>query len=125
MGLSCMRQRKSMFPKLRKTQYRTYFHTITGTITAIIIALFPNSLRAQQIETEELKTSTVTGKRTKAAWIDQPFSVAKVEIDDAITQQSRNLVESLRYTPGVMIQKTANGHGSPLYVASLVIEHWP
>jgi len=108
-----MRQRKSMFPKLRKTQYRTYFHTITGTITAIIIALFPNSLRAQQIETEELKTSTVTGKRTKAAWIDQPFSVAKVEIDDAITQQSRNLVESLRYTPGVMIQKTANGHGSP------------
>ncbi|MFT5904520.1 MAG: hemoglobin/transferrin/lactoferrin receptor protein [Cryomorphaceae bacterium] len=108
-----MRQRKSLFPNLRKPQDQPSCHALSKTIVMVVIAQLSNVLMAQEIEAEELEVSTVTGKRTSAAWIDQSFSLATIEIDDELNQQSRSLLESLRYTPGVMIQKTANGHGSP------------
>lgn len=108
-----MRQRKSLFPNLREPRDQPSSLDLSRAIVIAIIAQFPGVLMAQEIEAEELEVSTVTGKRTSAAWVDQPFSLATIEIDDELTQQSRSLLESLRYTPGVMIQKTANGHGSP------------
>ena len=42
-----------------------------------------------------------------------PYTFQTLDQTDLLQTGSRTLPEALRYTPGVMIQKTAHGHGSP------------
>ncbi|HEB51934.1 MAG TPA: TonB-dependent receptor [bacterium] len=42
-----------------------------------------------------------------------PYTFQQVSSEQLVERGSRTLPEALRYTPGVMVQKTAQGHGSP------------
>ncbi len=55
----------------------------------------------------------VTATRTEAPLKDAPYS-SNVFTDEFLQENTvRTLPDALRYTPGVLVQKTANGHGSP------------
>ena len=56
----------------------------------------------------------VTALRAEASWFDTPNTVQSISADDIRHRKmSRTMPEALRETPGVMIQKTGHGHGSP------------
>ncbi|MBI5683737.1 MAG: TonB-dependent receptor [Verrucomicrobia bacterium] len=56
----------------------------------------------------------VTPTRTGTTLFDAPYTAQTVTAEDIQTRQlSRTLPEALRETPGVMVQKTALGQGSP------------
>lgn len=77
------------------------------------------------IQDKQTKTKTVATSITKLDPIvvsatrrdvrtkDAPHSVYVQEADQLSHKQARNLPEALAQTPGVLVQKTANGHGSP------------
>lgn len=55
----------------------------------------------------------VTGNRSETQLTDVPYTTSVLD-DDFIWENSRRtLPESLQYTPGVSVQKTGNGAGSP------------
>ena len=53
----------------------------------------------------------VTGTRTSA--FDSPYSATRISREQIAKKLVRNLPEALTATPGVMVQKTAHGQGSP------------
>jgi len=64
-------------------------------------------------ELEELEQSIVVGSRQLSSWIDQAYSVSHVSLGNAEERFARNLVDSLKQTEGVLVQKTSTGQGSP------------
>ena len=54
-----------------------------------------------------------TASRTESVESDTPYTVER--IDESFLEQNtrRTLPEALQFTPGVLVQKTAHGHGSP------------
>ncbi|MDF1825825.1 MAG: TonB-dependent receptor [Verrucomicrobiales bacterium] len=46
-------------------------------------------------------------------WIDVPYTVSVITASTLEERQVRNTTEALKRIPGVLIQKTANGQGSP------------
>jgi hemoglobin/transferrin/lactoferrin receptor protein len=61
-----------------------------------------------------LDDMTVTATGTPKAELDVPGVVDVVSRDDIVKRrQSRSVPEALKETPGVMVQKTAHGQGSP------------
>ncbi|MBV1885753.1 MAG: Plug domain-containing protein, partial [Parvibaculaceae bacterium] len=61
----------------------------------------------------KLDPIVVSAMRRDVRTKDAPHSVYVQEADQLSHKQARNLPEALAQTPGVMVQKTANGHGSP------------
>ncbi len=55
----------------------------------------------------------VTASRTEESASRAPYSTAVIDSDFIRDNQRRTLPEALQYTPGVLVQKTAHGHGSP------------
>ena len=56
----------------------------------------------------------VTATRGDAEAVGLPFSVASIDMDQDMREGwHRSVPESLRYTPGIMVQRTAHGQGSP------------
>ena len=55
----------------------------------------------------------VTATRGDAVVGKVPFSSTRLTSTDLRDNTIRSLPEALRYTPGVLVQKTAHGHGSP------------
>jgi hemoglobin/transferrin/lactoferrin receptor protein len=55
----------------------------------------------------------VTASGFRENELRSPYTFQTLDQTDLLQMGSRTLPEALRYTPGVMIQKTANGHGSP------------
>lgn len=55
----------------------------------------------------------ITASRNAAALKDTPYSAATFSSEDFRNNTVRTLPDALRYTPGVLVQKTAYGHGSP------------
>jgi len=70
---------------------------------------------AGETETEaELTPMVVTATRTGKAAFDTPNTVDVLSAEDLRQRQiSRTVPESLKEIPGVMVQKTAHGQGSP------------
>lgn len=68
---------------------------------------------AQLAAQDVLKPLFVTAARSPGQRADAPY--ATDSINDAFIWQEarRTLPEALQYTPGVLVQKTATGHGSP------------
>lgn len=54
---------------------------------------------------------TATGFREQA--LETPYTFQQLEADDIVERGFRTLPEALAQVPGVMVQKTAHGHGSP------------
>jgi len=55
----------------------------------------------------------VTATRTPQTMKDVPYSASLVSSDDIADNAMRTLPKALLYTPGVLVQQTAYGHGSP------------
>ena len=56
----------------------------------------------------------VTASRLEQQASRAPYSSAVVESESIWENTRRTLPEALAYTPGVMVQKTTHGHGSPI-----------
>lgn len=55
----------------------------------------------------------VTGRRLVDASTEVPYSIAVLERDFLEGNSRRTLPEALQFIPGVLVQKTTHGHGSP------------
>lgn len=55
----------------------------------------------------------VTGSRNATALRDLPYSGSSFSAEDFRENSIRTLPDALRLTPGVLVQKTTHGHGSP------------
>jgi hemoglobin/transferrin/lactoferrin receptor protein len=60
-----------------------------------------------------LEPMFVTASRFAEAAADAPYSTERIDADFIRENTRRTLPDALQYTPGVLVQKTANGHGSP------------
>lgn len=56
---------------------------------------------------------TVEATRGEEDWFSTPYMVNFLDLSTLEDRQVRNLTEALEWVPGVMVQKTANGQGSP------------
>lgn len=73
----------------------------------LLSALSP--LHAQNL----LAPLMVTATRSPGSSADVPYTTEIVTQEFIRQEARRTLPEALQYTPGVLVQKTANGHGSP------------
>ncbi|QJE96776.1 TonB-dependent receptor [Luteolibacter luteus] len=75
----------------------------------LLLPVVPMALQAQDV----LDPLIVTASRTEEKESDTAYTVE--EIDKTYIEQNkrRTLPDALQFTPGVLVQKTAYGHGSP------------
>jgi len=80
-----------------------------------ILLLAVASISFGQIDSlKQLDTMFVTATRTSKECASVPYSVSLITGDDMKMQyMARTLPEAMKATPGVMVQKTAYGQGSP------------
>lgn len=89
------------------------FHFFTSTLPVLAIS---SAFAADPEDSEEisiLETVIVTGSGRTEAENDTPYTVNVLESIDLNEHLSRSLPEAFEEIPGVMIQKTAHGQGSP------------
>ena len=55
----------------------------------------------------------VTATRTGMSAEDSPYAIELLDSDFIRDSARRTIPDALQYTPGVLVQKTAHGHGSP------------
>ncbi len=60
-----------------------------------------------------LEPLVVTASRTEESVKRAAYTMAFIDSDFICDNSRRTLPDALQYTPGVLVQKTANGHGSP------------
>jgi hemoglobin/transferrin/lactoferrin receptor protein len=86
-------------------------------LSAAIVVSSANAQSTQplnsQIPAPELEPLIVTATRQDTTLLDSPFSVIAISAQDIGQKSARNLPETLMELPGVAVQKTANGQGSP------------
>lgn len=75
----------------------------------LLLPLIPAAVHAQDL----LDPLVTTASRIEEQESDSPYTVE--EITERFIEQNtrRTLPDALQFTPGVLVQKTANGHGSP------------
>lgn len=78
-----------------------------GTASASLLGA--NGVMAQDF----LKSTVVTASRYEQEQLDAPYAVSVIDAKYIDDKHLRTIPEALRYEPGVMIQKTTHGHGSP------------
>lgn len=61
----------------------------------------------------QLQEVAIAATRASSAAHEQPFTIRQVDRRNLRQRLSRNLPEAMADLPGVLVQKTANGHGSP------------
>ncbi|MBX7456782.1 TonB-dependent receptor [Qipengyuania sp. 1NDH17] len=64
-------------------------------------------------EQDDEKTIIITGTRADRSLDEEPYPVEVVTLEDLQRELPRTVPEALRSLPGVLVQKTASGHGSP------------
>ncbi|MDF1814928.1 MAG: TonB-dependent receptor [Verrucomicrobiales bacterium] len=65
------------------------------------------------VSVEEDTTVIESARTVDSSRFDLPYTVNVVTLSTLEQRQVRNLTEALEFIPGVMVQKTANGQGSP------------
>lgn len=75
----------------------------------LLAALAPAAAPSQDI----LDMLFVTATRGPGVFGDAPYTSASLDRDFLGDNTRRTLPEALQFTPGVLVQKTAHGHGSP------------
>ncbi len=75
----------------------------------LTLSLLPLPLAAQNL----LDPLFVTASRSEQPGSAAPFSTSYLDEDFLRENTRRTLPEALQYVPGVLVQKTAHGHGSP------------
>lgn len=64
-------------------------------------------------EIEALPEVVVSATRTREPVAEVPYAAVRLSQDDLRRQGARSLPDALKFTPGVLVQKTAAGQGSP------------
>ncbi|MFN0125187.1 MAG: TonB-dependent receptor plug domain-containing protein, partial [Verrucomicrobiales bacterium] len=64
-------------------------------------------------EPQELPAVIVSATRTAQPLLEVPYSAVVLSQDDMRRQGARSLPDALKFTPGVLVQKTSAGQGSP------------
>ena len=64
-------------------------------------------------EPDDDKTIVITGTRADRTLDEEPYPVEVVTLEILQRELPRTVPEALRSLPGVLVQKTASGHGSP------------
>ena len=83
-------------------------------ILFLLFLLFTKSLTAQEaVEQDTLSEIIVTAQRSETARFNTPASVEKLTQKRLLDRQERSTPEALMSTPGVFVQKTNHGGGSP------------
>jgi hemoglobin/transferrin/lactoferrin receptor protein len=77
------------------------------------ILLFLACATMPALAQDALTPLVVTARRTPDKPEEVPYSAALLSLDTLQQNQTRTLPEALENTPGVFVQKTAHGHGSP------------
>jgi len=68
---------------------------------------------ASSVGQQTLDPLVVTAGRLTDPMSESPYTITYLDSDDLAETFRRTLPEALQYTPGVLVQKTAYGHGSP------------
>ena len=74
-----------------------------------ILLLFPISVIAQEILPEIVVTANRTTKETR----EVPYTLDILTAKDLLENATRTLPQAFLNTPGVLVQQTTTGHGSP------------
>lgn len=78
----------------------------------VIAAIAPTAGSAQS--REALQEIVVTATRMERSALNSPFTVHVLDADELSRElQARSVPEAMRQIPGVLVQKTAHGQGSP------------
>lgn len=93
-----------------KVNYLTRYYPL---LTVFFIDLGASAQTTGHESLEDLGVSTVTASRVQQSAIDTPASVSVVDAQEILDRALRTVPDALRYTSGVMIQKTTYAHGSP------------
>lgn len=75
----------------------------------LLLPLVPAVVHAQDL----LDPLVTTASRIEAQESDTPYTVEEITEKSIEQNTRRTLPDALQFTPGVLVQKTANGHGSP------------
>lgn len=67
----------------------------------------------QSLRSVRLEALVVDAEGEQPLFIQQPVAIQRLGANQLHSVSARNLPEALADLPGVMVQKTANGHGSP------------
>jgi hemoglobin/transferrin/lactoferrin receptor protein len=74
------------------------------------LVVLPGQLLAQNF----LDPLVVTATRSSQVESNTPYTTTYLSARDISENTRRTLPEALQYTPGVLVQKTAHGHGAPV-----------
>ena len=77
-------------------------------VSAALLAQDP-----EETQDDQVQTTVVTPTAGHRPLADSPATTAVIQADELSEQSFRTLPQALRNTPGVMVQETAHGHGSP------------
>lgn len=77
----------------------------------VIALLWSMSVYAES--SEILHEVVITAAKSRSLAQELPYTIVKFDRSDLSRKMPKDLVEALTDVPGVMVQKTANGHGSP------------
>ncbi|MBB5350905.1 hemoglobin/transferrin/lactoferrin receptor protein [Haloferula luteola] len=75
--------------------------------------LYAIALITPVVGQDALDPLILTATRSEMAAADLPYTVRTLDAETLRDDTRRTLPEALQYTPGVLVQKTAYGHGSP------------
>lgn len=79
-------------------------------------------IQPAQAADDKLPETVISASRTKELLKDAPYSVSILGKDELLENSVRTLPDALANVPGVFVQKTAYGHGSP-YIRGFTGRH--
>ena len=77
------------------------------------LAFAPPPAWAKDAAEESPPSIIITGTRADGALEDEPYTVSVIDLEQLERALPRTVPEALQNAPGVLVQKTASGHGSP------------
>ena len=98
---------------MKPIQRRPRLETGVSLVAVGVLAALAPSLGSAQTR-EALQEIVITATRMERSALDSPFTVHVLDADALSRElQARSVPEALRQIPGIMVQKTAHGQGSP------------
>ena len=87
-----------------------------------VVLTKPLLAQVQDPEIDELGAIFITPSRTPETDFEAPYHLERIDARDIIERASRTVPEMFEQTPGVIVQKTAHGQGSP-FIRGLTAYH--